>query len=216
MKASLNIPNQLSEISLKKYQKFIKLNTEDIDERFIQIKMIEIFCQISHQDVLKIKFIDADRVTEILGNMFTQKPALVTKFTLNGVEYGFVPDLNEISFGEYIDLDTYLGDWENIHIAMNVLYRPIEQRKGSRYTIQDYNVDKKDILLDMPLDAVISSVFFFYHLGKDLSVVMNHFLKEEVEKLPHQQQDSILDGHGIKQFSHSLKEILEDLKISAN
>ena len=72
MKASLNIPNQLSEISLKKYQKFIKLNTEDIDERFIQIKMIEIFCQISHQDVLKIKFIDADRVTEILGNMFTQ------------------------------------------------------------------------------------------------------------------------------------------------
>ena len=160
MKASLNIPNQLSEISLKKYQKFIKLNTEDIDERFIQIKMIEIFCQISHQDVLKIKFIDADRVTEILGNMFTQKPALVTKFTLNGVEYGFVPDLNEISFGEYIDLDTYLGDWENIHIAMNVLYRPIEQRKGSRYTIQDYNVDKKDILLDMPLDAVISSVFF--------------------------------------------------------
>tara|TARA_R110000796_G_scaffold48672_2_gene116694 strand:- start:4996 stop:5646 length:651 start_codon:yes stop_codon:yes gene_type:complete len=216
MKAVLNIPNQLSEITLKKYQKFVKLNTEDVDERFLQVKMIEIFCEVSHKDVLKIKLFDADRITKVLGDMFSQKPKLVTKFKLNGIEYGFVPDLDEISFGEYIDLDTYLGDWENIHAAMNVLYRPIVKSKGNRYTIKEYNTDKKDLLIDMPLDAVISSVFFFYHLGKDLSVVMSRSLVESLEILPHHQQDSIKDGHGIKQFSHSLKEILEDLKISLN
>ena len=75
--------------------------------------------------------------------MFTQKPDLVTKFRLDGVEYGFIPDLNELSFGEYIDLDTYLGDWENIHTAMNVLYRPINSKKGDRYTIQEYDVNAK-------------------------------------------------------------------------
>ena len=217
MKARLNIPNKLSEITLRKYQKFVKLNVEDADERFLQIKMIEIFCEISHEKVLKIKFSDADKVTAILGDMFLQKPKLVTKFKLNGVEYGFIPELDEISFGEYIDLDTYLGDWENIHTAMNVLYRPIESVKGERYVIKDYNVDTKDNLLDMPLDAVISSVFFFYHLGKDLSVVMNRFLKKELKKAPHHShQDSMLNGDGIKQFSHSLKAILEDLKISQN
>tara|TARA_B110000459_G_scaffold184557_1_gene214416 strand:- start:486 stop:1139 length:654 start_codon:yes stop_codon:yes gene_type:complete len=217
MKARLNIPNKLSEITLRKYQKFVKLNVEDADERFLQIKMIEIFCEISHEKVLKIKFSDADKVTAILGDMFLQKPKLVTKFKLNGVEYGFIPELDEISFGEYIDLDTYLGDWENIHTAMNVLYRPIESKKGERYVIKDYNVDTKDNLLDMPLDAVISSVFFFYHLGKDLSVVMNRFLKKELKKAPHHShQDSMLNGDGIKQFSHSLKAILEDLKISQN
>ena len=217
MKARLNIPNKLSEITLRKYQKFVKLNVEDVDERFLQVKMIEIFCEVSHQNVLKIKFSDADRVTAILGDMFTQKPDLVTKFKLNGVEYGFIPELDEISFGEYIDLDTYLGDWENIHTAMNVLYRPINSIKGKRYTIKDYDVSIKDNLLDMPLDAVISSVFFFYHLGKDLSVVMDRFLKEELIKAPQVQvQDSLLNGDGIKQFSHSLKEILEDLKISVN
>ena len=217
MKARLNIPNKLSEITLRKYQKFIKLNVEDVDERFLQVKMIEIFCEVSHQNVLKIKFSDADRVTAILGDMFTQKPDLVTKFKLNGIEYGFIPELDEISFGEYIDLDTYLGDWENIHTAMNVLYRPINSKKGERYTINEYDVSTKDKLLDMPLDAVISSVFFFYHLGKDLSVVMNRFLKEELIKAPQVQvQDSLLNGDGIKQFSHSLKEILEDLKISVN
>ena len=109
---------------------------------------------------LKIKFADADKVTAILGEMFTQKPQLVTKFSLNGIEYGFIPELDEISFGEYIDLDTYLGDWENIHTAMNVLYRPIKSKKGNRYVIEDYDVSTKDNLLDMPLDAVISSVFF--------------------------------------------------------
>tara|TARA_R110002167_G_scaffold46165_2_gene138014 strand:- start:728 stop:1381 length:654 start_codon:yes stop_codon:yes gene_type:complete len=217
MKARLNIPNKLSEITLRKYQKFVKLNVEDADERFLQIKMIEIFCEISHEKVLKIKFSDADKVTAILGDMFLQKPKLVTKFKLNGVEYGFIPELDEISFGEYIDLDTYLGDWKNIHTAMNVLYRPIESKKGERYVIKDYNVDTKDNLLDMPLDAVISSVFFFYHLGKDLSVVMNRFLKKELKKAPHHShQDSMLNGDGIKQFSHSLKAILEDLKISQN
>lgn len=217
MKARLNIPNQLSEITLRKYQKFVKLNTEDVDDRFLQVKMIEIFCEVSHENVLKIKFADADRVTAILGDMFTQKPDLVTKFWLNGVEYGFIPDLDDISFGEYIDLDTYLGDWENIQTAMNVLYRPIKSKKGDRYVIEDYDVNTKDNLLDMPLDAVISSVFFFYHLGKDLSVVMNRYLERELKKIPsQQQQDLMLNGDGIKQFSHSLKGILEDLNISLN
>ena len=215
MKARLNIPNQLSEITLRKYQKFVKLNTEDVDDRFLQVKMIEIFCEVSHENVLKIKFADADKVTAILGDMFTQKPDLVTKFWLNGVEYGFIPDLDDISFGEYIDLDTYLGDWENIQTAMNVLYRPIKSKKGNRYTIEKYDVNTKDQLLDMPLDAVISSVFFFYHLGKDLSIVMNRYLEKEYSKIPSQQQeDLILNGDGIKQFSHSLKGILEDLNIS--
>lgn len=215
MKARLNIPNKLSEITLRKYQKFVKLNVEDVDERFLQVKMIEIFCEVSHENVLKIKFADADRITAILGEMFTQKPDLVTRFNLNGVEYGFIPDLDEMSFGEYIDLDTYLGDWENIHTAMNVLYRPIKSKKGNRYTIEKYDVNTKDQLLDMPLDAVISSVFFFYHLGKDLSIVMNRYLEKEFSKIPSQQQeDLILNGDGIKQFSHSLKGILEDLNIS--
>tara|TARA_R100000479_G_scaffold172303_1_gene116767 strand:- start:349 stop:1002 length:654 start_codon:yes stop_codon:yes gene_type:complete len=215
MKARLNIPNKLSEITLRKYQKFVKLNVEDVDERFLQVKMIEIFCEVSHENVLKIKFADADRITAILGEMFTQKPDLVTRFNLNGVEYGFIPDLDEMSFGEYIDLDTYLGDWENIHTAMNVLYRPIKSKKGNRYTIEKYDVNTKDQLLDMPLDAVISSVFFFYHLGKDLSIVMNRYLEKEYSKIPSQQQeDLILNGDGIKQFSHSLKGILEDLNIS--
>ena len=41
---------------------------------------------------------------------------------MRGVEYGFIPNLDDMSFGEYVDLDTYIGDWQNIHRAMAVLY----------------------------------------------------------------------------------------------
>ena len=90
---------------------------------------------------------------------------------LKGIEYGFIPELDDMSLGEYIDLDTYIGDWENIHKAMNVLYRPIENKRKQQYVIQEYRAEINSDLLDMPLDAVIGSVFFFYRLGSELEKV---------------------------------------------
>ena len=49
-------------------------------------------------------------ITNILAEMFEQKPPLVKQFTMKGVEYGFIPKLEDMSFGEYVDLDTYIGD----------------------------------------------------------------------------------------------------------
>ena len=67
----------------------------------------------------------------------------------------------------------------------------------------------------MPMDAVLSSIIFFYNLGMDLSKAMLNFLNEEEMDLVQQQ---ILEesGDGINRFSDSLKEILEDLRISLN
>ena len=40
----------------------------------------------------------------ILAEMFEQKPNLVQKFKMNGIEYGFIPNLDNMSLGEYVDL----------------------------------------------------------------------------------------------------------------
>ena len=77
--------------------------------------------------------------------------------------YYFIPNLDDISLGEYIDIDTYISEWDNIHIAMNVLYRPLKQKLKEKYLIEDYNENNNTVLQDMPLDAVMSSIFFFYH-----------------------------------------------------
>ena len=216
MKASITIPNHLSEITLKQYQDFVKIKSED--EYLLQCKMIEIFCNVPYKDVLTIKLSDAEEITSTLNGMFEDKPKLVQSFKMNGKNYGFHPDLQDMTLGEYIDVDTFIGDWENIHTAMNVLYRPIKQRSGGKYLIEDYNTDTKEQMLDMPLEAVISSVFFLFHLGMDLSLlVTNHYLaEEEAGKQPQSQQGSDKSGNGLVQYTNSLKEILQDLKISLN
>tara|TARA_R110001606_G_C15177044_1_gene628857 strand:- start:145 stop:798 length:654 start_codon:yes stop_codon:yes gene_type:complete len=217
MKSELIIPSDLSEVSLKQYQKFLKIQDSNQDSYFLQCKMIEIFCNLDAKTVRLLKLSDADKVVELINNMFEAKPTLTRTFKIAGVEYGLIPDLDEMSLGEYIDLDTYLGDWENMQIAMNVLYRPIKNKIKDKYTIKEYDVESKDALKEIPLDIVLGAIFFLYNLGIELSQVMMDYSEEHLmDNLTHQ-QISPKNGDGIKAYSlGSLKEILEELKISLN
>ena len=215
MKVEVYIPDTLSEITLGQYQKYLKIQSENEDENFLAIKMIEIFCGLRGDTIMAMKANSIKDVTMILTDMFNEKPQLVKEFKLNGRTYGFIPKLEDMSVGEYIDLDTYIGDMENIHRAMNVLYRPIKQKYQERYLIEDYTGEDPEVMKSMPMDAVLSSILFFYHLGMDLSQAMMSYLGEEEMTLV-QQQLLEESGDGINHFSVSLKEILEDLKISLN
>jgi len=216
MKIEVIIPNDLSEITLDQYQRFLKIQENNTDEKFLTSKMIEIFCGIKLPEVLKMRVNDVALITNILTEMFENIPQLVQRFKMNGVEYGFIPDLDDMSLGEYIDLDTYLGDWENIHRAMAVLYRPIKNKSGNRYNIKDYDGKGFEDMKDMPLDAVLSSIVFFYNLGIELSKAMMNYLETTEEEALTEYLNSHQNGVGINQFTHSLKGILQDLKISLN
>ncbi len=216
MKIEVIIPNDLSEITLDQYQRFLKIQENNTDEKFLTSKMIEIFCGIKLPEVLKMRVNDVALITNILTEMFENIPQLVQRFKMNGVEYGFIPDLDDMSLGEYIDLDTYLGDWENIHRAMAVLYRPIKNKSGNRYNIKDYDGKGFEDMKDMPLDAVLSSIVFFYNLGIELSKAMMNYLETTEEEALTEYLNSQQNGVGINQFTHSLKGILQDLKISLN
>jgi hypothetical protein len=216
MKVELYIPDTLSEITLEKYQKYLKIQEQNDDESFLALKMIEIFCGLKAQTIMKLKATSIKEVTNVLGKMLSEQPPLVKRFYMNGVEYGFVPKLEDMTFGEYVDLDTYIGDFENIHRAMGVLYRPVVHSSGDRYSIEEYKGEDSERMKDMPMDAVLGSILFFYHLGMDLSQAMMNYLEEEEETNLAQYLSSVKDGGGINQFSNSLKEMLGDLKISLN
>ena len=216
MQAEILVPDTLSEITLEQYQKFLKIQNDNDDETFLAIKMIEIFCGIRGDTIMKMKASSIRDITAILTEMFNQKPPLVKEFTMKGKEYGFIPKLEDMSFGEYVDLDTYMGDIENIHKAMSVLYRPITIKQNDKYLIEDYEGEDNEIMKDMPMDAVLSSIIFFYNLGMDLSKAMLNSLQEEENKALVQQLTLEKSGDGINHFSDSLKEILDGLKISLN
>jgi hypothetical protein len=216
MKVEINVPDSLSEIRLEQYQKFVKLYSGEVTEEFLALKMLEIFCGVKLNEAYQMRFKDVDGVVELLSDLLNEKPQLVKTFKMNGVEYVFFPNLDDMSFGEYVDLDTYIGDWQNIHRAMAVLYRPIREKRGERYNIVPYEVVDAEVYKTMPLDAVISSVLFFYRLGIDLSRAMTNYLEEGKESRLVQYLNSEENGGGINQYTHLLKGILDDLNISLN
>lgn len=217
MKLEINVPTSLSEITLGQYQKYLKIAENNPDGNFLDAKMIEIFCGIPLSESYKIKMSSVRAVVDILNELLSTTPNHVERFRMNDTEYGFVPDLDELTLGEYVDLDNNISSWDNMHVAMNVLYRPVKIAKVGKYNIVDYNVDNANEMKDMPLDAAIGSIFFFYNLGIELSkhTILYSNNQQEMEDIQHQLtlQEN---GDGINQFMDSLTEILQNLKISLN
>ncbi len=216
MAIKIKIPNSLNEITLRQYKRFLKIQQSETEDRFINAKMIEIFCSIDLKDVVRLRLKDTNDIITVLSDLFSQKPSLVSKFKLNGTEYGFHPELDDLLLGEYIDLDNFIGDWDNMEKAMNVLYRPILVSLKDKYSIEEYQIENADALLDMPMDAVLSSIFFLWNLGLELSQVMTNSLEEGETEVLTQYLNLQENGVGINQFMDLLKETLDDLKISLN
>jgi len=217
MKIEITIPNNLNEITLGQYQKFLSIAENNKEGEFLNAKMIEIFCGISLADTYNLKMSSVTAILDILNDMLEQKPQHIVQFKMDGVKYGFVPDLDELTLGEYIDLDNNISKWEQIHVAMNVLYRPIKDSKGNNYNIKDYDTTNSDKMKNMPLGAAMGSLFFFYNLGLELSRDTILSSKKQLQTEATQEgQTSQQNGDGINQYMLSLNQILQDLKISLN
>ena len=214
MELKLNIPNSLNEITLGQYQEFEKLDLTN--DSMVHLKMIEIFCKVPEIVVRNINAIDVTDICDVINNMFDTKHQLINTFKLGGQEYSFIPSLEDMTFGEYIDLDTFIGDTENLHRAMNVLYRPIDLKQGNRYTIKEYDPDTNETAKDFPLDAVLGAIVFFYSLGKDLSLTMMNSLETKNKKDLAQYLISQPNMDGTTASLQSLTEILQSLNISLN
>ena len=115
MKITVNIPEKLSDITLEQYQRFLKVaEAENVDDVFLMQKMIQIFCGVKLTDVFYFKIQDVKNVINEINQVLLEEPKFQQRFSFEGVDYGFIPNLDDISFGEYIDLDENLS---LIHIS---------------------------------------------------------------------------------------------------
>lgn len=171
MKLDLLVPTSLHDIPLKHYQKFIKTfeNADDYTEDYAALKMLEIFCGVPYNEAIKFKIGDINRVVSKLNDALAEKPSLINKFKLGSTEFGFVPELNDLTFGEFVDIENNITDWDNMHKAMAVLYRPIVRKYKHKYEIEEYRGDNwYDAMLNMPASVAVSAIVFFYNLETDL------------------------------------------------
>jgi hypothetical protein len=224
----LTIPFSLGQITLGQYQDYLKIleKWDKEDETYLKLKILQIFCKMSASDVQKIKLSDFDDTIQHINDLFdTTTDKLINRFKMVGsdgeggertVEFGFIPKLDDISFGEYIDLESYIGKWESMHKAMAVLFRPVAKESRGFYLIEDYGGSSKysEAMKDMPVDVALSATVFFYRLGIKLQTYTLDYLAKETLKEEAQQASkptSRLSGAGISQYIRSLKEMSEEL-----
>ena len=185
MKLNITLPTSLSEIPLTRYQQFIEMKDKSNDEEFIAQKMIQIFCGIKLGEVAKIKMKHLNELIAHFTKVFSEKPQLIRQFKIKDIEFGFIPKFDDISFGEYVDLENYLKDWKTYHKALSVMYRPITTRHKDKYEIADYepNEDMQDLMKFAPLDVAINNSFFLSSLGVELLKATQTYLKKELKKM---------------------------------
>lgn len=214
MKLELTIPTSLSEIPLVNYQKFIEVSQNNEDSDFISQKMIEIFCGIRLNEVVKMKMTDVVELNNHFIKLFESNPKLKPTFFIGEQEFGFIPDIENISLGEYVDLNKYINDIKTLHKAMAVMYRPITKKKGHRYEIMPYEGTKEfaDVMKFAPLEVVLPARVFFWTLGLELVETISQSLDTLKMTKKQREQVEILfkNGDGIRQFTTSLKEMLQN------
>ena len=220
MKVELNIPEGLHEITLEQYQQYIEL-TEKLQDNPEGLKQaaISCFCRVPMSTVRFIRAVDVDAIYNQFIEYFKQKPPMQPIVKIGGEHFGFEPDLQNMDYGAYLDLDSNITTWANYHKALAVMYRPVVKNKGNKYQIQQYEgtANYSDVMKHVTLDVVFGANVFFYRLGNDLLNALMDFLHNQTKTKEFQtlaKKDNLLkDGDGIRQSIYSLKEMLQSLTI---
>lgn len=171
----VNIPETLNDIKLSTWQKYHELvKDKDPASDFVRRKTLSIFYGINEYQLMKVK--DITKLIDELNAVFNQKPELTQRFEFNGVEYGLIPNFDDITFAELTDLDLYVEE-KDYHKLMSILYRPIVRTFGKTYEIKPYN-GSNDKLKDMPYGIVLGVLDFFLRIGEQLTNAIQSYSLE--------------------------------------
>lgn len=200
----------------------VKNGVPTVDVETQNSHALKIFCNVPYDVQSKMKQSDKQALMSSLSDAFSEVPIFVQNFELEGVEYGFIPKLSEITAGEYIDLDTYLNDTLNAHKAMAVMYRPVTKDYKGLYMIESYkgSAEYSDIMLKAPLSVYLGAQVFFWNLEKDLSALT---LQSSLSQMMTNQKDgvtgqsgSIKNGVGMPRLTRLLITKLNAMKLLPN
>jgi hypothetical protein len=220
----LKVPQKLEAIKLRQYQEYLKIQkeNEDVEDaaNFLNSKCIQIFCGLTLKESYKLPITMFDSVLNQIGKCFEEPTPLIKEFSMtgsNGVEisFGMIPSLDEMTFGEYVDLESFMSDWDSMHKAMAVLYRPIKYNNNGKYLIEDYDGTDRywEVMKDAPVNVALGAMVFFYRLGKKLcKYTMDYLLLQQKQNQTSTQEKALeRNGDGINQFMLSLEKTYQEL-----
>ena len=142
--------------------------------------------QLINQLSLKDVAVIMEKIAEFQAG---QDSSLKRIIEIEDVEYGFHPNLDDITLGEYADLETFIKNGIEQHLpeVMAVLYRKVTEKTDSGvYTIEKYGGDltiRAEQMKKMSAEQVQSALVFFYSFVSVLSVTLESYLTKKLKAM---------------------------------
>ena len=208
MEIKISYPTHLQEIPLSCYQEWLKVEESTNDEEILAFKFVSIFCGLEMKTVSRMAVKDVYFLIDKIKEVLTSEPKFHKRWKYDGIEFGLVPDLEHISWGEYIDIESHLTKWDGIHKAMAVLYRPITETFRDTYEIEEYEPNDKymEIMKHLPLNIVLGTSVFFCSLENALLSNLTSYLKTETKKM---NETNIANGRSLANSSAGITQFFE-------
>jgi len=185
MKYKIEIPTTLDDITLDQFKEYsLMISRETEEDLTFKKQVINLFCT---GDTEKIEFFKKKQIDSIFADFTAMLESERNSFekivTIEGKEYGFIPNLKDLSIGEFSDIETLMKDgvFENIEKVLAVLYRPVINKVKHLYNIADYDgLNDRDVLFlnKFPVKNFHGTMVFFLIIAKELLTHTHQYLKE--------------------------------------
>ena len=200
-KKTYNLINSWSDVTLEKWISLIDLEagskTKEAEETIATLS------DIPRKLIKELSIRDVAIIMKKLSELQNRQDTVLTKvIEIDGIEYGMHPNLDDITLGEYADIETFIkgGLEKNMPELMSVLFRPVIERKNEVYTIAAYDGDitiRAETMKKMSAEQVQSALFFFYNFVIGFSKIMPSFLIEQTQEKVKQLQTETLQNAGV-------------------
>ena len=196
-----NLINSWSEVNLDKWAKLVSMKTKTNSQEAVET--ISVLADMPKRLIKELGIKDVSKILEKIAVMQSQAESKLTKIiTIDDIEYGFHPNLDELTLGEYADIETLINNniEDNLAELMAILFRPIVERKNKIYTIESYDAEitiRAEAMKKMSGQQVQNAMVFFWIFGKELLRILPLYLMELSLKKMQELKDLEKDGVGL-------------------
>ena len=168
-------------ISIENYSKIYKVKDLFSDDYF-SAKLVSLVTGAQVEDLLESDYQELSYIAAYIMSLIPlETPKFVDRFELNGIKYGFFPNWRDLTYAEFVDMDTISTKKQEevldmLHILCAVMYRPIVKEKSEH----DFEIEKYDVktmvqrseLFKKELDCkyILGGMFFFINFARKYSL----------------------------------------------
>jgi hypothetical protein len=185
-KETYNTINSWAEVSLEKWIKIIDLETGSKTKEAEET--IAIFSDMPRRLVNELSIRDVAIIISKMSELQSKQDTKLKKvYEIEGVEYGMHPNLDDITLGEYADLESFIKDGinKNLPEIMAILFRPIvkmSEKNKDIYTVEAYDGDitfRAEQMKKMTAEQVQNALVFFWNFVSVFLQTSKSFLTEQ-------------------------------------